>query len=55
MPVYNNCNPFVLEIDTGKWIVLRRQEQAVGQEAGAAQEGALGGDPGQFRKIIAFR
>ena len=55
MPVSYYCNPFVLEIDTGKRFVLRRQQQAVGQQAGAAVEGTLGGDPGKFRKIIAFR
>jgi hypothetical protein len=35
----------VLEIDTGKWLTLRSQQQAVGQQAGAAQESALGRNP----------
>ena len=46
---------FVLKIDSRKWFMLGGQQQTVGQQAGAAAEGAFGRDPGQFRKIIAFR
>ena len=35
--------------------MLRRQQQAVGQQAGPAQQGALRRNPRQLRKIIAFR
>ena len=49
------CNLWELEIDTGKWVLLRSKQQAVGQETGAAIEGAFGGDPGEFWKVIAFR
>ena len=48
-------NALVLKIDTGKWLVLGGQQEAIGQEAGPAVEGTLGGNPRQFRKIIAFR
>jgi len=50
-----NCNAFVLEIDTGKRLMLLCEQQSVGQEAGSAVEGALGGDTGKLWKIIAFR
>jgi len=50
-----HCNALVLKINIGKWLMLLCEQQAVGQEAGTSAERALGGDPGQLRKIIAFR
>src|SRR5208337_2018975 len=50
-----HSNPFYLETDSGKRLVLRSQQQTVGKEAGPAQQGTLGGDPCQLRKIIVLR
>ena len=35
--------------------MLGGQQQAIGEQAGAALQGALGRNPGKLRKIIAFR
>ena len=55
MPVYHYCNLIDLKVNSGQRLVLRCQQQAVGQQAGMAAERALGSDPCQLRKIIAFR
>jgi len=34
---------------------LASEQQAIGQKAGPAREGALGSEPSQIRKIIVFR
>jgi hypothetical protein len=49
------CNAIRLENDGNKGLVLLCKQQAVGQQAGPANEGLLGRDSSQFRKIIIFR
>lgn len=53
--LYNYCNRLYLKANRNKGLVLLRKQQAVGQQAGAAAESALSSDPGEVRKIIAFR
>ena len=55
MPVSYHCNRIDLKINSGKRLMLRRQQQPVGQQARPADQGALGRHPRQLRKIIAFR
>ena len=44
-----------LKTDSGKRLMLRGQQQPVGQKAGPAHQCALGRHPRQLRKIIVFR
>jgi len=55
MPVYNYCNLSYLKVYRLKRFILAGEEQAVGEEAGVAVQGALGCNACQFGKVIAFR
>jgi len=55
MPVYHYCNRSYLKVYRVKRFTLVGEEELVGEQAGVAVEGALGGDAGKFGKIIAFR
>src|ERR1700677_1690130 len=50
-----HCNRIELKINRFEGLVLLRKQQFVGQKAGTAVQRALGCDPCQFGKIIAFR
>src|ERR1700677_3023906 len=50
-----HCNRIDLKINRFEGLVLLRKQQFVGQKAGTAVQRALGCDPCQFGKIIAFR
>src|ERR1035437_2223092 len=55
MPVSYHFNLHYLKVNRRKRFMLRGQQEPVGQEAGPAVQGALGRDPRQLWKIIAFR
>jgi hypothetical protein len=55
MPVSFHYIRFILKANSSKRFMLFGQEQRIGQQARPAVQGALGHDPGQFGKIIAFR
>src|ERR1039458_2044105 len=54
MPLSEDCSPIDLKVNSFQRLMLRRQQQPVGQKAGPPVQRPLGRNPCQFSNIIAL-